>query len=82
MIEKNKMSDIKTHQIRTFEEFGAVINEDNFAILMEQFIGVMEQYTRIKKVAPETIFKGFNWIEDGKTDILNPIINGVKMKDE
>jgi hypothetical protein len=49
---------------------------------MEQFIGVMEQYTRIKKVAPETVFKGFNWIEDGKTDILNPIIDGVKMKDE
>lgn len=69
------MSEIKTHQIRTFQDLGNVINKDNFAILMEQFIGVMGQYTQIKGVAPETKFIGFNWIDDGKTDILKPIIN-------
>ena len=76
------MSDIKTHQIRTFQELGEIINRENFPILMEQFLGVISQYVKIKEVAPGTKFTGFNWIDDGKTDILKPIINGIKLDDE
>jgi hypothetical protein len=49
---------------------------------MEQFLGVISQYVKIKEVAPGTKFTGFNWIDDGKTDILKPIINGIKLDDE
>ena len=75
------MSDIKTHQIRTFQDLGEIINKENFPIIMAQFLGVVDQYVKIKEVAPGTKFTGFNWIDDGKIDILNPIINGIKLED-
>jgi hypothetical protein len=48
-------------------------------MLCGNFYGVMLQYIRMRKAAPALKFTGFNWIDDGKIEVLNPTINGKKI---
>ena len=64
----------KEHKIRSFEDFAGLVNEDNCDMLCGNFYGVIRQYIQIRKECPSLKFKGFDWIDDGKLQALNPDI--------
>ena len=68
-----------THEVRSFEDFANIINEENCDMLCGNFYGIILQYIRMRKAAPSLKFTGFNWIDDGKIEVLNPTINGKKL---
>lgn len=71
---KKIKKDNKLYKIRTFEEFGNVLNEDNIDVLCGNFYGSMIQFLEFRKRRPLIKCIGFNWIDDGKMDILPPNI--------
>lgn len=60
----------KIHEIRSLQDLVAVATEENIDRLFTDFYGTVLQYVLVKKKHPEIGYIGFNWIDDGKNDIL------------
>lgn len=71
---KTKKENFKTYNIRTFEDFASVVKKENVDMLCANFYGSMLQLIDIKSKAPGVKYLGFNWIDDGKIEVLKPKI--------
>lgn len=67
-------TDNKLYKIRTFEDFGNVVNEENVDMFCGNFYGSMIQFLKFRKMRSSVKYIGFNWIDDGKIEMLSPKI--------
>jgi len=72
----------KEYEIRSFEDFTNIINEKNCDMICGNFYAMIKQFVEMKKKVPEIQLMGFNWIDDGKIEILPPQFTIVVEGDE
>lgn len=65
----------KEYKIRTFADLNAIVTKDNVDIIFGNFYGSMRQFLAVKDKHPDISFIGFNWIDDGKMDIVGHTIS-------
>ena len=68
-----------THTITTFQEFIAVLNEDNVDMLTGNFYGMCLQFIKMRKIAPSIRWTGFTWTDNGNMEIRSPRLNRITM---
>lgn len=69
----------KEYTITTFQEFMAVLNDENVDMLTGNFYGMCLQFIEMRKIAPQIRWTGFIWTDDGNMEIKSPKLNRIKM---
>ncbi len=72
-IDKSKKP--KEYEIRNFQDFMKVVNEENVDMLCGNFYGLVLQFIKMRKAQPKMKFRGFDWIDDGTLEV-----RGAKIK--